>query len=207
MRALCMTIDAKSPVKEKETGDSTAGYIDDEDKCCKCVSTVFRCFHCSGWFSPWAGCVDAITSDIDDEEDVGLLDNDELNAKLWVLKHHVTANSTDLRQFKKCIATSRANRKKHLLKLSRKIDLVEEDPMLPPDMYSFFSNTRCKVHGESGSWQCPELTFGIALSILLTQIATLTFLAVDVIDIGNEDNPLGIPPGSLAIIIIFLRSM
>jgi CO dehydrogenase/acetyl-CoA synthase alpha subunit len=41
MWAMQMTIDAKSSAKEKEIDDSTAGYMDDEDRCCKCLSTAF----------------------------------------------------------------------------------------------------------------------------------------------------------------------
>ena len=68
------------------------------------------------------------------------------------------------------------------------IKKIDGQPLLPEDSYSFLAITRhdtsCKNPGVSFIW---------AILIFWFQILTLTLLAVDVIDLKNGDNKLGIP--------------
>lgn len=145
---------------------------------------------------------DNVPTDDDDGDDegAGLLFNDEF----YIMQQQVASNTNELRRFKKTVATSRRNRKTQMRELHRRIDVVEEDPVLPQDTYSFFAITRVVevpvgslLHSEKvkKSCRCPDLSFMIALSVLILQIVTLTFLAVDVINLDDKSNPLGIPPG------------
>lgn len=137
-------------------------------------------------------------------ESARLLSNDELNDEFHALHRQVVGNSIELQRFRKRVTVSRAHRKETLVKLDRKIDAVGEDPILPEDTYSFFAITRFKVYSDSDkpgfdrscqNRRLPDLSFGLALFVLLLQVVTLTFLAVDVIDKDNKYNPLGMPAG------------
>jgi hypothetical protein len=114
--------------------------------------------------------------------------HDKLNAEMMDLEGQIKANRIQLRQLKCRAKKSRDNRKEQLVGIEKKIDALEEDPILPQDTYSFFAIAKTRKG-------CPELSLGLAIFVLVLQVVTLTFLALDVVDRENYDNPLGMPPG------------
>lgn len=134
----------------------------------------------------------------DVDESVALLMQDELNAEMQVLKQQVAANRNELRRFEKRAAISRKNRKESVQELNEKIDMSEEEPVLPPDAYSFFAIADFIAHSNS-CCHYPQLSFAIALSVFIFQLLTLSFLVTDYVidfaDAQNAGNRLGVPSG------------